>query len=514
MYILTFYVPKASAESTALICSQKVAVRRTIRIWRQLLIKTFKAWMLITKDTRDKRVLEYRMKYWKARRLLLTWSNNYSQLLRYHELKAVAMKYSSHNKQKRYFKSWRRLAHVKSLYCWQPRRLRNIALGCSLFKTLYSKILAKTMISTWHSEVELYNRIVQARQWNKKYCVRVHLAFWKQSIESCKLQLFQNEYRRLVTATLQKMKTGSNTHNSHMYIHPDRMERSSIGTRQESTELKSRARQRRTELILEANHLILKEQREKENVEYARLWKLKWNNEENRRIDIVKNHTQKWFSSQEGREKLTTFVKAMDRELQFPSILSTSTSTMVLGQLDAKLGHRGLLSDALFENLSVITKDSKVTVPEFHEYLEKRGCGLSYNSIREIFDQVGGTKITVRDLHKLLRESRTWTGTEGCQWKRFIDPKSEIIVYHNVVEDKQVPEYKLKGKIKTKIAMDHFLSTNIIEERRKVWGERNVDKTASSRNRAATTILRFWKGQKIIERRHRRIGVRAKLRSS
>ena len=149
---------------------------------------------------------------------------------------------------------------MKSLYSWQPRRLRNIALGCSLFKTLYFKILTKTMISTWHSEVELYNRIDQARQWNKEYCVRVHLTFWKQSIESCKLQLFQNEYRRLVTATLQEMKTGSNTDNSHMYIHPHRMERSSIGTRQESTELRSRARQRRTQFILEADHLILKEQ--------------------------------------------------------------------------------------------------------------------------------------------------------------------------------------------------------------------------------------------------------------
>ena len=410
---------------------------------------------------------------------------------------------------------------MKSLYSWQPRRLRNIALGCSLFKTLYFKILTKTMISTWHSEVELYNRIDQARQWNKEYCVRVHLTFWKQSIESCKLQLFQNEYRRLVTATLQEMKTGSNTDNSHMYIHPDRMERSSIGTRQESTELRSRARQRRTQFILEADHLILKEQeehrghqREKEKVEYARLWKLKWKNEENRRIAIVKNHTHTWFTSQEGREKLTTFVKAMDRELQFPSILSTSTSTMALGQLDAKLGQRGLLSDALFENLSGIAKDGKVTVPELHEYLEKRGCGLSYQSIREIFDQVGGTKVTVQDLHKLVCESRTWTGTEGCKWKRFIDPISQIIVYHNVVEDKQVPEYKLSKKIKTKIAMDHFLSTNIIKERRKVWGERNVDKTVSSRNRAAKTIVRFWKGQKIIERTHRRIGLRAKCRST
>jgi len=377
------------------------------------------------------------------------------------------------------------------------------------------------MFSLWHSEVELYNRIDQARQWNKEYRVRVHLALWKQSVESCKLQLFQNEYRRLVTVTLQKMKTDSNTDNSHTYIRPDRMDRSSIGTRQESTDLRSRARQQRTQFILETDHLILKEQekhrghqREKEKMEYARLWKLKWDNEEIRRIGIVKNRTQKWFSSQEGREKVTTFVKAMERELQFPSILSTSTSTMALGQLDAKLGQRGLLSDALFEDLSGIAKDSKVTVPELHDYLEKEGCGLSYNVVREIFDQVGGTKITVRDLHKLLRESRTWTGTEGCNWKRFIDPISQIIVYHNLVEDKKVPEYKLSKKIKTKIAMDHFLSTNIVEERRKVWGERHVDKTVSSRNRAAKTIVRFWKGQKNIERMHRRIVLRAKYKSS
>lgn len=410
---------------------------------------------------------------------------------------------------------------MKSLFSWQPRRLRNIALGCSLFKILYFKILSKTMISIWHSEVDLYNRIDQARQWNKEYCVRIHLALWKQSIESRKLQLFQNEYRRLITATLEEMKTGSNTDNSQKYIHPDRMERSSIGTRQESTELRSRARQRRTQFILEANQLILKEQedrrrhqREKEKMEYARLWKLKWDTEEVRRIGIVKNHTQKWFSSQEGREKVTTFVKAMEKELLFPSILSTSTSTMALGQLDAKLGQRGLLSDALFEDLSGIAKDGKVNVPELHDYLEKQGCGLSYNSIREIFDQVGGTKITVRDLHELVRESRTWTGTEGCKWKRFIDPVTQIIVYHNLVEDKQVPEYKLSKKIKTKIAIDHFLSTNIIEERRKVWGERNVDKTVSSRNRAAKTIVRFWKGQKIIERTHRRIVLRAKCKSN
>ena len=434
-------------------------------------MKTFRAWALLSENAREKHVLEYRMRFWKARRLMVTWNQTVIVSTRYQELKAIEIRWSSCNKKKRYFRLWRRVARVKRVYLWQPRRLRKIALGCSLFNILWNKALSKTMFSKWRNEVVLHNRIQGARLRHKKSRLRFHFTLWKQSVESNKLQ---NCHRRLVLSAFQEMNTGSRMESASIRVPPDQNEICSNRKSQESAEMRTNARQRRTQLVLEVGTST----EQKEDKVHQHSWKLQWVHDEKRRLDIVKKDTEKWFSSQEGREKIAKFVKAMERELQFPSILSTSPSTIALSCLDSKLGHRGLVSDEFFEGLETVTKDGKVNALELYDYLENQGCGLSSNSIREIFDEEGGTRITVQDLQRLLLESRSWTGTtEGCQWKRFIDPISQIIGYYNFVENKRVYEYKLNKKTKVAIAKDHFLSTNVIRERRLIRRERKINET-------------------------------------
>jgi len=409
------------------------------------------------------------MWFWKARRLMLSWSQTVQDSKTYRELKAVEEELSSWNRKKRYLRLWKRVTREKTIYSWQPRQLRKIALGCSLVNNSWKKALSKKLLSKWHNEVELHHRFQHQKRRHKEYCLRFHFTLWKQSIENSKLQKLQTNHQRSVLSIMQEMNKGSSIERNSEYALSDQNELYSNRKEQESAEMRARALKRQLE---DADlSLLLKEQEKSKTHQCSQ--QLKWANDENRRLGVVKVETEKWFSSQDGREMVTQFVKTLERELQFPSVLSTSPSTIALSCLDSKLGDRGLVSDDFFEGLETAAKDGKVNVSELHDYVEKQKCRLPSSSIQEIFDGEIGTRIAVQDLKKRLNESRSWAGTaEGCQWKRFIDPIRQTIGYHNFVENKIIFEHKLSKKNKIAIARDHYLSTNIVRERKLMWRER------------------------------------------
>jgi hypothetical protein len=133
-------------------------VRKVIRTWQQLKDITFYAWVRYVKDAKKKRLTEWRMKCWKAKILMQKWAFVIEDLNRIRELGPKAENFSSLNRKKRYFRSWRKATKFSQKFAIKTKKMREIALASSIINILWYKMIARKILLLRWKDAELLNR--------------------------------------------------------------------------------------------------------------------------------------------------------------------------------------------------------------------------------------------------------------------------------------------------------------------------------------------------------------------
>ena len=443
-------------------------LRRTLRKWRSLLHRVFTAWASFSEAASNKRLVAHRMRYWKAKTMIQAWNKHAVSSMNQRKLKPLVKEAFVRNKTRRYFLVWHETTCLRRSYGWKSKPLKDISLGVSIMNVTWLRLKARTMFCVWHEEVITDRVIDDTRWWRLKYCLRTHFTAWVCYVDSIRLEQNQNDHRRCVSETLQNMKE-----------HDKRIE-SDTTPQKSSPQPSFKDSQDVYKLtVAKAERAFQRREREaayqKEKNDLRLEWRMRWEQEENRRIIEVTERTTRWLTSKDGKNNITMYIKMMR---QFPST-TPSPAVIALSLFDSKLGHQGLLADAFFEGLERITNSDTIHRSEFEEYLQECECRLSPSEINDICDGDGRGDTNVVNLSALkdaLSESHACTGIEGSQWKKYIDPVHQMIVFHNVMENK-VLRAPNRQTMKA-IATDHFLHHDIIKERRNIYIERKMDLVA------------------------------------
>ena len=313
----------------------------------------------------------------------------------------------------------------------------NLRIGFGMLRKTYSFLIAKECLYDWKDEVLLCKKIEVARSWNRRSLMKRHLSKWNIWFQHQRQLKIERDHRRYVSEVFAKMELSKIQRGNHQPVQNEEC------VKMEDTR-KNRALHRRTEYNNEIDSSLLEDQKLQKTLRFLHKKKVQmedfeaeWKRKEVKRINDAKAMTEAWFKMQEGKEQLLKFVNQMKRDLQFPTKTFTSFSQVMLAKLDSLLVAKGIL----FEDfLSRIDKDGTITVQSFVTLVKDLELNLPEPSIYELFDELGNSpatsKVEKQQVVSSLEESRTWCGIEGTQWKRFIDPIQNVIVYQHIVEDK------------------------------------------------------------------------------
>ena len=337
---------------------------------------------------------------------------------------------------------------MKKTHRWKSRTNKNIALGVGILNVTIFRVLGRKVLLAWHQELITYRMILEARLWSTRYCLKNHFRLWQNFVESEIIKQDQNEHRRFISATLQDMKLGKlnyekETHHSNVSERPESLDLSL--QKQDRDDVMARRNDftlSMDQAVLEIQKKARKERFERKKQDFHSALKLKWGNEEKARVEKVVNKTNLWLKSQQGKDSVQKYIKKIEREIKVPSVTSTEPSSIALSILDSKLGQIGLLAEVFFDELEGITADNTTTRQLFEKHLQKYKCDLDPKCIRDIFDGGLGTNdlnnnvASIDALKDALKETTNWIGVEGSRWKKYIHPLHQMIVFHNVPENK------------------------------------------------------------------------------
>lgn len=122
--------------------------------------------------------------YWKAKIYIQNWSLVVEDLRKSCEVGPKIDNFVSLNRKKRYFKSWRKATNFLKKVTTKTKKMREIALACSLVNTTWYRMIARKMIHSWRRDGILLNQEQQMKRLSENICLKYHLICWYQIVRS------------------------------------------------------------------------------------------------------------------------------------------------------------------------------------------------------------------------------------------------------------------------------------------------------------------------------------------
>lgn len=468
------------------------------------------------------------MRYWKAKRFILAWQRMNSRRLNFDPTDTLVR-----HKKRKYLLFWYQITSLLKKYKLYTKQSKDVILGTTFVNNTKRKVIARNMLHRWREEVMLFHRICQARRWHRNTSLRNHFRQWQNYVDSSRLSQYQHDHKRFIREELERIRLSSDHQKDETIIRSRTGSDSSSLENQSSVQGDSHHRRdaesRRKEYNSSVHDIIAsmqvkdrKARYEQEKKEFRSAWELEWENKEKQIEDEVVKKTNHWLRSREGKDQTLKRIKLIQRQLQSPDeIISSSIrhgGSIALSLLDSRLGHKGLISDDFFDEL-IMRSDGRGAIDSstFLSVLEHHNLSLRTIDIRDIFEHYGDDNVenntSFIDVHNLkvaMAESRAYgsSGIEGCQWKKYVDPVNQYVIFHNVIQGKKVMEYSLNRKLLREIAIDQLFYDEITRERRNISVEKKLDWESKIKLNAARKLQVFWISRKNVEKTHRRAWLR------
>jgi hypothetical protein len=410
-------------------------------MWNNTLYRTFEAWAKYAKEESLCRLFHMRMLYWRAQQIMRFW--RYA-VIKSNKLKKIFMEMAAKyelNKQHRSFDIWlkytRILRKIDSACLLQSDTFKTIALGLTMLRIVRFKMKKKSIFYLWREEVQMQARLEWASGLSCKNLIRMHFLLWKRQSYQMKLKRKEAEHKRWARTAIQSIKASIDEHELSKQVEMQPVE----------NDIQSKVLTIRKQFNADLDKNILNAQRdarrkrvEEEKKDLICQWIDTWNKIETQRVRQVVKQTQKWLKTKQAQNPIIKYMKRIEVELKTPPPEASSPVSICLSILDGKLAQIGLLTDAFFEDLLEQSKSGLIHKDSFVSYLDKIGVELSITQKREIFDELGiedrqGKHIKVSALKEKMEKTYKYIGIEGSQYKKYVNPCHDVLVFHDIVNN-------------------------------------------------------------------------------
>jgi len=222
-------------------------------------------------------------------------------------------------------------------------------------------------------------------------------------------------------------------------------------------------------------------------------------------VGACRGRVGRWLASKEAdaKERIASSFVKLKRDFFMPPTLETvhreevlaSLAYITLARIDSKLFSKGLLGRELFEKLDT-SGDGYIDFEEMCAGIESMDLDLDHSTIRSLFNSIDGGDgfVSIEELHAALDITYEFMGVKGSPWKMYVSPAHQILVFHNVVEDRVVFEHDMTDKLLREIVKANILAEKEFAERDLILETKRQDLVERYQHYAARSLQFFyWK---------------------
>jgi hypothetical protein len=162
--------------------------------------------------------------------------------------------------------------------------------------------------------------------------------------------------------------------------------------------------------------------------------------------------------------------------------------------IDAKMSAKDLTFRELFEVFDA-SGDGYVSIEEFREGITLLELDIEYSWIRSIvreIDTEGDGYIGVEELQAALRGTYEFNGSQGSEWKIWVNPAHQVLVYYNVLTKEEIFENDLTSKKLDIICRANLIAREEVKEREDILVRKREDFKERMEAWAANGLRRFY----------------------
>lgn len=407
-------------------------------IWNNVLYKVFNAWVEISKEEYKGRLLDMRMQYWRAHRVLISWN---TRVIRSKKLNCILRFINEKHifyKKKIGLKRWIFATKIQKACYKQSDRFKAKALAITMLRIIWFHLMKKRMFKLWMKEVETQRKLEWAMEMNFDRIRRKYFSRWNSFYHHIIMERNAAEHKRWATNTIRSLmeKSIDNTQIAgDMSSVIDNSEpKIGIIRKKYVTDFDRQ--------VLEKQRNVRRQRYEEERKRLLTSWHDHWRRIENDRVDKVANDSKRWLlETNAGQEQIVKFVKRLKEQLKTPSTESSNIVLITLSILDGKLASIGMLQDIFFEKIAEMTKfNGLIDRNGFLTYLGEIGIEMNASQVRDLFNELERKNTRKRGVQvSLLQHQMISTygciGSEGTRYKQYISPCHGMIVIHDVLNN-------------------------------------------------------------------------------
>jgi len=442
--------------------ASKVMLRGAVQLWIHSQYKTFYAWLRYCETRKRLKKNTLWMLCWKGKQYSHHWRTAAIESIVWKKRFAASSSMYLQQKLIDCFSRWLRFVGVqkkirKSCYALSDE-FKGISAGFGYLRSIWCKIKARLYFNLWHFETSFQHKYESACHWHRQQRLRFVFTSLKEFVKrECSKRTREHlasEQQNWLIQLISEVNA-----NVAQLKEENREAHQEANTPKEMMHSKKKALERRKAFAMptEKQLLAIQQQQRKERIaiEMSNLvsnWEDKW-----KRLSMVRNaecisRTIKWMNSPDSNSVLHKMLKELQRDFFAPPSVPNrrrenqlnSSTLMYLSILDGNLAYAGTIPDEFFEMLHKrYSKRGAISKNSFKDALNALGVDFHESRITELFDGLcenelskNGTVIQLEELRKQLLCSYEFHGVRGSPWKQYISPAHQIMLLHNVVNDK------------------------------------------------------------------------------
>ena len=424
----------------------KIMIRRALFIWNSKLLKSFQSWFEYTKYKEKTNVLILRMRYWRVSRAIKRWNLYTDKKMKNRYKKNIAKKIGNRNLLSQVVYRWSKHVHIIHKIrhsCYQQNKSFNsIAVGLGILKNAVFRNKRNRIYAKWAEEYRLHNAMEKGQNWNRRYIIRMVLKQWLEHLRD-------NKRKRKCTRAVMMQRKFIAEFFVDMQAEIDAIEEDKPTSPELQKSPIDMAKVRNEFNFITDRHIMaIQRNRRKMRVETEKdmiltNWKDYWEQHAKERIKDLRCCLEGWIKSKEAKSKLLKLYKVWDKRFHNVTNIErennlASSKHIALCLIDSIIGKIGKSWDEFFQYF-VSNRQLEVTFNELESSVKKFGIEIEAFYLRNLFEQLitdeTNKRIKIDDIKAPLRTVWNDFGSEGCQWKMYISPAHNIMIFHDIINN-------------------------------------------------------------------------------
>jgi len=512
--------------------SRKIKLSHIIFRWTyRLQLQCIKKW----KDFKNNEVLRKKssewMVMWLTQLRLRQWKCKAKKNVSVYYKNQLAEEKGKHKRLERYFHQWMKYIIVTrriSFACkYTSREFKRMNHGFGLLRVLCQQANLRLYFATWSCITHMERKMEEARQFSEMKQIKRSFILFK---ETSKVNI--KERRNEKKAADQQ---------NWLLRQLNEIELYALRQKLEIEEEKNLGEQRKQHETLYSDNMVQQKKRAEQKTEDKYTRDVQEEKRRNRaatqKVALMSLLENEWTLKREKMEKenimqmglflknpaskeiISKALKSLKRDFFYPSSKEkenvedtlVSLPHICASVIDGKLFKNGILVNDFVMNIYQKNGATpRLTFVEFLNLIKSFNIDVSNFLIRSLYMEVSSNDVNdianddrrlieIDKLQLCFSQSFVHNGEQGSPWKRYISPAHQVLLYHNVVNDKKVMDYEMNNKIFREIVHENLRTASLLKMRKTFPGKKQEYFKLAMEDQAAKTIQKMymrWKRKK------------------